>query len=321
MIAGRFRVKAGIDRETAEKLILDLESMGAVCSLEDESGQPGDRQGGVARSVESIPLATESPSGQDLGVLSQDSASFSLATLDGEEDEAPRPGQEAVASFDASAFAPPEASQKNEALQLAIDPKQRPTTADPGPAAGAAPDDGLGPVVTGAAVPAGMDQTNVPPPLVMDTGTHTSFDDGPALPPMSAGASSRGRGVTVSGAEARALVAQTMTRLAGAERARFAVGVFLALFLGFLPAHIFASVREGSAYDEIDAQVRTEQAQVETLEQWEALDVSRDDYLRRKKSARRNIALGGLVIWGLFGGGLGYLWFRRLDWDSYRRTS
>lgn len=307
MASGRFRVKSGIDRETAEKLLEDLESMGAVCSLEDESGQP------VARANESLPLATETPSHQELGVLGQDSASFSLATLDGQDDQPP-PGQEAVASFGPSAFAPPEASKKNEVLQLAIDPKQRPPTADPRPVtlAPLPPDDGLAPVGSGAAAPEGFEQTNLAPPLV------DASSGGSALPPMSV-ASSRAAAERQGAVSAGGPLGPVMAKLAGAERARFALGVFLALFLGFLPAHIFASVREGSVYDEIDGQVQAEQGKVETLEQWEELDVSRDAHLLRKKSAQRNIALGGLVIWALVGGGLGYLWFRRIDWDRHLR--
>lgn len=108
------------------------------------------------------------------------------------------------------------------------------------------------------------------------------------------------------------------TALADSARARFAVGVFAALLIGFLPAHILAVVREGSALGAIDEGVRAEQAQVSDIDEWNALDEFRASQLERKQSALTSIALSSLLLWAAAGGGLAFVWFRKIDWHLYR---
>ena len=45
----------------------------------------------------------------------------------------------------------------------------------------------------------------------------------------------------------------------GDERVRFALGMLLAILIGFLPAHVVAGVRERAAYQRIDALVDQKQ--------------------------------------------------------------
>jgi len=99
-------------------------------------------------------------------------------------------------------------------------------------------------------------------------------------------------------------------------RARYAAGVFLAIVVGFVPAHFFASVREASAFASIDAQVNTTQLAADTPETYAALDAFRAAQLERKQSERRTIALTSMALWGLVGAGIAYVWFRRIQWDK-----
>lgn len=99
-----------------------------------------------------------------------------------------------------------------------------------------------------------------------------------------------------------------------AARARFAAGVLGAVLVGFVPAHIVASVREG-VYDDIDSKITEVQERVGDVDApiaYAQLDAFRDDQLATKKRHRRNIALLGLVVWAVAGGAAGYVWFKRL---------
>ena len=98
-------------------------------------------------------------------------------------------------------------------------------------------------------------------------------------------------------------------------RARVAAGVGLAIILGFIPAHLIASMREDKAFQKIDAQIVATQTAADTPEMYAALDSFREAQLARKESERRSIALTSMLIWGVVAAGLGYVWFRRIPWD------
>jgi hypothetical protein len=108
----------------------------------------------------------------------------------------------------------------------------------------------------------------------------------------------------------------SMARLA-APRARFLAGVLLAILLGFLPAHLIASLRERSADRAIDRVVTTAQISADTPDSYDALDGLRAAQLLEKRHAHHMIALTSLLIWAAAGGGLAYLWFRRVPWDRW----
>jgi len=105
-----------------------------------------------------------------------------------------------------------------------------------------------------------------------------------------------------------------LARLA-APRARLAAGVLLSILLGFVPAAIVASVREDRAFRAIDAKVMAIQRAVDSDDSYDALDGFRAEQLRQKRSARRMIELGSMLIWAAAGGGLAYVWFKRVPWD------
>ena len=105
-----------------------------------------------------------------------------------------------------------------------------------------------------------------------------------------------------------------VARLA-APRVRLAAGVLIAIVLGFVPAAIVASIREGRAFRAIDAKVTAVQSAVDSEDSYEALDGFRAEQLRQKRSARQMIALTSMLIWAAAGGGLAYVWFKRVPWD------
>jgi hypothetical protein len=108
--------------------------------------------------------------------------------------------------------------------------------------------------------------------------------------------------------------------LARDARMRLAVGVLLALLVGFLPAHIISSVRESSKYTAIDEEVKAEYAQYAlnpTTDAWRDLGSMRDEQRKAKVSARDGIAMTGVGVWLVSAGLLGFLWMRKLPWDRW----
>lgn len=105
-----------------------------------------------------------------------------------------------------------------------------------------------------------------------------------------------------------------------APRWRFAAGVLLAIILGFVPAHLIASAREKSAFSRIDQEVIAQQNAADSSELYEALDQFRTAKQAQKQSEKRNIAMLSMLIWGVAAGGLAYVWFRRVPWDRVGRS-
>jgi uncharacterized membrane protein YgcG len=91
------------------------------------------------------------------------------------------------------------------------------------------------------------------------------------------------------------------------------------VLIGFIPATIVASVREGSAYAAIDTKLRDRYAAVSSEEEYAALDSARATALETKYAERREIALIAVAIWAAVAGGLAYVWFRRVPWDQLSR--
>lgn len=105
--------------------------------------------------------------------------------------------------------------------------------------------------------------------------------------------------------------------LLGQERMRFAAGVGLTVLVGFVPAHLYASMKEKSEFAVVDSKVRSFQAQADTISAWNDLDGRRQEELARKQDAQTDIALTAMMLWAVFAGGIGYLWFRHIDWDRW----
>ncbi len=103
------------------------------------------------------------------------------------------------------------------------------------------------------------------------------------------------------------------------SRARFAAGVAVSIALGFVPAHLIAAARERSAFREIDAHVVSVQSRTDAPLDAAALQAFRAEQKDRKQGERRSIALASMAIWALLGGGLAYVWFRRIPWERLGR--
>ncbi len=105
-------------------------------------------------------------------------------------------------------------------------------------------------------------------------------------------------------------------------RSRYALGIFVSVLLGFIPATLVHSCREEAAFDKIDSSVAAVQQQAATNTAapipFARLDEYRDEQMAKKKTERRNIAIVSLLIWALGGAGIGYVWFRRIPWDKIK---
>ena len=134
------------------------------------------------------------------------------------------------------------------------------------------------------------------------------------ISPRSAEAAQSGGAIAAAHVGLAGALATRIPALA-APRARFAVGVALAIALGFIPAHLAAGMRERSAFGAIDTKIAAVQATADTPDSYAALDAFRAEQLDAKYSARRAIVVTSLLIWAAAGGALAYAWFRGLPWQ------
>jgi hypothetical protein len=289
---GRVRVKANVERANADALANELRAIGARCAIEPADGSrastpaigraptpPPVYQSGLAAA-----FSGEMPKAS-LGALEKaELGELSLASVDG--GEAPA----TVAS--PAAFEPPAPPPV----------AKRPGT--PPPTKSAKPKDE--PLDLFAPPDAG--DAELPVELAPEEIQRAS----PAAPRR---ASAPMVAVRATSAPAPAAPRSKLGPLANA-RVRFAVGVVLAIVLGFVPAHLYASSRESSAFNAIDDDVAQRQQSADSHDDWEALDAFRASALDRKRDERRSIARFAIALWMIVGGGLGYVWFRRVPWQK-----
>jgi hypothetical protein len=329
---GRFRVKANVDRPTAETYVNALQGVGARVTVEDahptqpvpvvRPSSPALPPANAARpsspalpaaaesrpSASSLPPATTKPKAAQL--QSGLSAAFSgeapaaslgaledlsLASLDGNDD----------ASSPASSFAPPDAAQP---MPASIGPATTPTPKAAKPAA--APLDLF--------APPDAESAEAQVELATDEiehrakRAHSAPAAAPASPPSAPlSPPLRRSSPSMQAASEPVAVVADDTK----QRARFAAGVFLAILVGFLPAHLVASARERSTFRGIDSQVETTQAAADTPDMYAQLDSFRDAQLSHKKSEQRNIAMVSMLIWAVVGGAVAFGWFRLAPWN------
>jgi hypothetical protein len=370
MAAGRFRVKGGVDLQTAQRFAADLERLGAVCAIVDTaSAEPPAAQIAapttaaapppmparpkvarpkktevlppVARSKPPAPKQPTSPLGAakpvtvtkedadyqsglaaaygatpnesspDLGALGEESASFSLSALDGTDDDpelAPASSMQPVAGEagpEQDLFAPPDAQPGGQKeLELAVD-----LTTPP-------PDD-MPSEITGVGVEAPEDAGADQMLVLMDDGPAEQSarhalpprrtPSGMSIPPLPAAEAKR--------APKENPLVKAANTISARPRVKFASGVLVALLLGFLPAHVIASVQED--YSDIDEEVIAEQKRATTVEEWSSLKSYRDEALDQKRARKMNIAVKTGFAWVLVSGLLGYVWIRVVPWDRW----
>lgn len=250
-----------------------------------------------------------------LGALDSDGAAFSLASVDGADDQAPG----------AAAFVPPAA-----ALSASIGPPpERPAVAssDGGKAkTGSAKADKPKDVPLDLFAPPDAQGDELAVDIAADEVPRRRSEPVIAVPEPTARASepairaSQPLPLSSVHAEPAATVAtRTSGRLGPLAdlRVRFAAGVLLALLVGFVPAHLVASMRESSAYKSIDDKVRAAQQLADTPEAYAMLDAMRADQLARKRGEQRSAAILALAIWGVVGGAVAFVWFKKVPWDRF----
>jgi hypothetical protein len=291
---GRFRVKANIDRRTADAYARDLERIGARVVIE-EVGAAGTASPARATPPAGVPYAPAlAPSASapatpgELSTFDLGEVDASLLELAGDDGASAA----AVSAKDAplDLFEPPEVGEVP-GIELAPDElahqaRKRAATPLPVPAASPAPAAAAAPAASATAPLQRRSQPAIESPA----------------PAASAPASAPPAPVIIA-------------LRAPMPRARFAAGVVLAVLLGFIPAHVVASIRERSAFREIDDHVVQVQSRTDEPLDAAALEAFRAEQKSRKQSQQRSIALASLAIWALAGGGLAYVWFRRVPWD------
>jgi hypothetical protein len=238
----------------------------------------------------SAAFSDEVPVESNLGALGNDAA-FSLSSLDGNEDNSPTP------SFEPSAEAMP--ASIGPAMTPAVAKPTQPTKASTEPLDMFAPPDAESHEMN---VDLATDEIEHRERKMTPVSTPVSQSI-PVTPPPSRRASTP---IPVQGG-----VASTAGDI---PRARYAAGVLLAILIGFVPAHLFASMRE-SKLTAIDQQVIQTQTNASSTEEYAQLDAFRSAQLSKKESEKRTIMLMSLLIWGLAGAGVAYVWFRRVPWD------
>ena len=314
---GRFRVKGNIDRATAELYVRDLERLGARCAIEEANAQSAQRAtplpfpavrpatppAGVAQYQSGLAAAfsADTPSA-GLGALEKEGAAFALASVDGADDQPAATGaafEPPADTMSASIGPPPE---KPKAAAKPEKPRDVPLDLFAPPDA----DDAK------LSVDIAADELDV---SAKRRQSSPAVESEPAArqsqPAMRASQPSLH---TPPGGVATVAPANRLGPF-GEPRVRFAAGVLLAVLLGFVPAHLVASMREGSAYKTIDDKVLASQQLADTPDAYATLDKMRSDQLERKKSEQRNAAIIAFAVWALVGTGIAFVWFKKIPWD------
>ncbi|HVK87682.1 MAG TPA: hypothetical protein VM513_26370 [Kofleriaceae bacterium] len=321
LAAGRFRVKANVDRATADLFARTLKELGARAKVEEAApgsgptsvpasssgklpasplppGPAGVRPSASALPPPALPRTTtgggakpqmasglaaaftqSEPAAADLGALGGDS--LSLASLDGNEDGAP-----VVSSSSADAGLPAS----------------------------------IGPAATPPPSPPKRAQTNpidlfAPPDAQADGEVELAAEEVEHRERKAVTATPATPVLRPSQPQAQAQ-AQAPPKRYVMTRPKWAAGVLLAILIGFVPAHLVASVREKSAFAEIDEAVQRTQALATDEQSYAALDGFRSAKLSEKQSKHRSIGLTSMLIWAAVSAGLAYGYFRRIPWET-----
>lgn len=252
---------------------------------------------------------TDSAGTSDLGALGE--GSLSLASLDGNDEGSPLPD---------AAFGPAEG------LSATIGPAMAPANAPASKPGAAKPGKPKDVPLDLFAPPEAESDAAFQVELATDEVEHRARKMStppaavPVAPPVAPAPAPAGSPASAARRLATPAAGAPIVVAPGADgdempRGRFAAGVMLSILIGFIPAHLIASSRESSAFAKIDAQINDTQTQADTPETYAALDGFRAAQLARKASEKRSIALQSMVIWAVLGGGIAYVWFRRIPWD------
>lgn len=244
-----------------------------------------------------------------LGALEQDAMSFSLASVDGA-DEQPAPGAAAfeppAATLSASIGPPPETPK----VAKRDKPKDVPLDLFAPPDAQG---DELKVDIAADEIEESARRRPSMPVIPDEPAARTSS---PQLAGAAAEPAAR-RSQPSLQADAGAVSRSSKLGPLGEPRVRLVAGVLLAILIGFVPAHVVASAREKSAFKSIDDKVMAVQQLADTPEAYAVLDKMRADQLVRKEGEQRNAAIIGLAIWALVGGAVAFGWFKKVPWERF----
>lgn len=339
--SGRFRAKGNCDRATADQYARDLDRLGARCTIEEATPQSSRPTPVPFAAVQPPgPARPATPSLPPRTALPPNPAAPAPGALPPQPAPPAQPAAKpGFSSGLAAAFSGemPAASlgalEQLESLSLAaVDgsegsgPVEQPGGFEPPPAAAPAKPPEPAAKAKSAKPARPKDEPLdlfVPPDLAGDElQVELAPDERPARPsapevtrplapvaaaPLAAAAAPIAAGAPAAAASRRHPLAD--------PRMRLAAGVLIAILLGFVPAHIVAKLREKSAYAAIDHKVEVLQQDATTSEAYAQLDARRAELLDEKYDERRSIAMLALLIWAAAGGGLAYLWFKRMPWE------
>lgn len=307
LAVGGFRVKTDVDLDTAMSYAVDLTKLGGACLVVDAAtGEPVEEAKqqepvGLAAASGDIPIA--------LGAL--EGGQIVVSTLDGEVDQPPK-------TQTAAAFGPTAPREDLEFLDdgdaeaLAVDstPYEPTELARPSPAAAhfAPPpsevgDDELLLAEDPRAVHTARDEARapivLPPPSMSAMAPPATRPRGPSL------------GERLASARARA-------RLSLARRGplHFLTGAVLAVLVGFVLAHVVASLQETNAYPPLAAELKVAYAEAVDPNTYATLPDVRDGLQLIVDARQRRIAITGGIIWLVAAAGFAFLWFRKIRWEA-----
>jgi hypothetical protein len=338
--AGRFRVKANVDRATADTFARALQELGARVKIDEAAPGSGPiavppSSTNAARTSSSVlpaPALPRTNTGSALPspALPRTSTSPALPrTSTGNNAKAAQMSSGLAAAFSQSEAAPADlGALSSDSLSLAsLDGN----------------DTGSNPVVTFAApanLPASIGPAAIPatpapakakqPPV--DLFAPPDAEDQEALVDLApeevahrerkAEADAAARAAAQDAAAAAPVLRKSQPVIGGTAapsreltRPMFAAGILLAIVIGFVPVHFVASLREKSAYAKIDEAVHRTQQLATDDEAYAALDKFRSAQLSEKQSTQRSIALTSLLMWAVLSTGLAFLYFKR-PWEK-----
>jgi len=314
---GRFCARASLDLAAAQRLVGELEALGAHASLVGD-GAPmplGPRyESGLSaafgdRPRDQVSLGALDPLGDD-----GTDKGWQLTSVDGAD------GERAPTARSGPPPPPVPAAAKRAAGPTPPVTAPAPTHAPPPTifAPTSSPSSPTLVTATAASMPPGADPFQPPgagsdaPLELADQPTRVVA----APPPPSASRTDPPPAGVVAGATFRrpSLSVSLGERLVDSARARFVAGLALAFFVGLLPALGFAWSRSDSVYDDIRAELQADYAAADTPERWATLAAVREDALSLARARQRRLAISSCLLWLAAAGAVAFVWFRVIDW-------
>jgi len=343
---GRFRVKQGVDLETAKRFAADLDALGARASVASASGEvvvaaapapeeelelmpesppmtaelevPLGPAGAKTQMISDSPLpatASRSPSASSDNPFAGITAAPKSA--DGDNPLAGITAERAVQGDDTGLALAGHGQEQDLGALAAMDSALALESLDGG-------EDAAVKKAAASYAPPSDSQAFLPPDANVEA--ELEVEVAVALPkvsrtisaPVSAQMDAIG-GADVSLGEGKVsglgLHQRIFDALDGDGRLRFMVGLILVTALAFVPVHFYAASSENSAYTQMRNELNETQKLVEDPEEWDGLAEIRASYAEQMDKKRVRIASTSVIIWLLLGAGLGFLFFRKLPWE------